>query len=57
MIMCSIDELTINGVRGWAIDEARPDRPVLLHVLVDGEPLCEIVCNQVRDMIFRCRST
>ena len=49
MIMCSIDELTINGVRGWAIDEARPDRPVLLHVLVDGEPLCEIVCNQVRE--------
>ena len=49
MIMCSIDELTVKGVRGWAIDEGRPDRPVILHVLVDGEPLFEIVCSQVRE--------
>ena len=49
MIMCSIDELTVKGVRGWAIDEARPDRPVILHVMVDGEPLFEIVCSQVRE--------
>ncbi len=49
MIMCSIDELTESVVRGWAIDDARPERPVLLHVLVDGEPLIEIVCSQVRE--------
>jgi GT2 family glycosyltransferase len=49
MIMCSIDELTEKGVRGWAIDEARPERPVLLHALVDGEPLLEIICSQVRE--------
>ena len=49
MIMCSIDELTENGVRGWAIDQGRPDRPVLLHAFVDDQPLIEIVCSQVRE--------
>ena len=49
MIMCSIDELTENGVRGWAIEEQRPDRPVLLHVLVDGQALCELVCTETRE--------
>ncbi len=49
MIMCSIDELNENGVRGWAIDDARPDRPVVLHAFIDGEPLIEIVCGEVRE--------
>ena len=49
MIMCSIDELTEKGVRGWAIDDERPDRPVLLHAFVDDQPLIEIVCSEVRE--------
>ena len=39
MIMCSVDEITEAGVRGWAIDEAAPAQPVVMHVLVDGVEL------------------
>lgn len=49
MIMCSVDEITEAGIRGWAIDEARPDRPVVMHVLIDGEELGEIECNGKRE--------
>ena len=49
MIMCFVDELTEHVVRGWAIDEGRPDRPVVLHVLVDGQPVCELACTETRE--------
>ena len=39
MIMCSVDEITEAGVRGWAIDEAAPEQSVVMHVLVDGVEL------------------
>ncbi len=49
MIMCSVDEITEAGVRGWAIDEAAPDQPVVMHVLVDGVELGEIRCDGLRE--------
>ena len=49
MIMCSVDEITEAGVRGWAIDEANPEQPVSLHVLIDGVQLGEIRCDGVRE--------
>ena len=49
MIMCSVDEITENGVRGWAIDEADPDEPVTMHVVIDGVPLGEVRCDGRRE--------
>lgn len=32
----AIDEVSEGEVRGWAVDASDPDRPVLLHLVVDG---------------------
>ena len=49
MIMCSVDEITEGGVRGWAIDEANPNQPVVMHVVIDGVPLGEVRCDGKRE--------
>ena len=49
MIMCSVDEITEAGVRGWAIDEANPDQPAVLHVVIDGVPMGEVRCDGRRE--------
>lgn len=49
MIMCSVDECVVSGVRGWAIDEQNPSAPVILHALIDGEPLVDLTCSDLRE--------
>ena len=49
MIMCSVDEITEHGVRGWAIDEANPDQLVTMHVVIDGVALGEVRCDGKRE--------
>lgn len=45
-----VEEVTPDGfVRGWAMDEAFPELPVLLEVLYDGEVIHTILASEHRD--------
>ena len=49
MIMCSIDECTVAGLRGWAIDQDGDGRPIVLRVLIDGDERAVLPCTARRD--------
>jgi hypothetical protein len=44
-----IDQLNINGIDGWAMDEANPDLPVLLEIRLSGRPYATILACDYRE--------
>jgi GT2 family glycosyltransferase len=44
-----VEVITHAGVRGWVFDPAAPDRPVVLHLAVDGEPAGSTRCDSLRE--------
>ncbi len=43
-----LDLVTLDRVEGWAFDDSFPDRPVVLRLLDNGDPIAEIVADQAR---------
>lgn len=49
MILCYIDEINADCIRGWAYDQDNPDTPVKLDVLFDGQEILHIECTSIRE--------
>jgi GT2 family glycosyltransferase len=44
-----VEAITHAGLKGWIFDPATPDRPVVLHLAVDGEPVASAGCDEPRE--------
>ncbi len=44
-IICHVDDLVGLQLRGWAVDQASPRTSPILHVIVDGQEISQIVCD------------
>ena len=42
------DRVSPASVEGWAYNQAAPDTPLVMQVLIDGRRLCSITCDLVR---------
>lgn len=47
-IICNVDDLTGFQLRGWALDRASPRTSPILHVIVDGQEISQIICDDGR---------
>jgi len=47
-IICRVDDLAGLQLRGWALDQASPRTSPVLHVIVDGQEISQIVCDDGR---------
>ncbi len=42
------DIVSAESVEGWAYDPAMPDEPLVMQVLIDGNYVCSVTCDLVR---------
>jgi len=42
------DLVSATSAQGWAYHPAVPDKPLVMHVLVDGQYICSVTCDLVR---------
>jgi GT2 family glycosyltransferase len=42
------DRVSAASVEGWAYNQALPDDPLVMQVLIDGRRLCSVTCDLVR---------
>ena len=47
-VLCHLDGFDENELRGWALDRSAPGQPVVLHVVVDGQEVAQLLCNGMR---------
>ena len=54
-VHCHVEGFSGLEVRGWAYDGSRPDEPVALHLIVDGQEVGQVVCTETRhDVAAAC---
>ena len=47
-IVCHVDDLAGMHLRGWAMDATNPRASPVLHVLVDGQEIAQVTCEDGR---------
>jgi GT2 family glycosyltransferase len=47
-VFVNIDEISPQGVRGWAIDKTNPTKSPLIKWIVDGEHVTDVLCDLER---------
>lgn len=49
MILCFIEEINTDLVRGWAYNQENPNIPVKLDVISDGKDILQVECKAIRE--------
>ena len=48
-VLCHLDSLDENELRGWALDRSAPGQTVVLHVVIDGQEAAQLLCTGMRE--------
>ena len=52
-VECHVDVIEGLALQGWAVNRSNPSEPCALHIIVDGQELQRVVCDQPRPDVMQ----